>query len=90
MEEPKKNSTVRAGFTLVELVVVIAILGILAGVAYPAYTGYIKRAQDAKVESQLSNVIVTIESAMAVEGKSDTLGKIVINIPGGRFQCLSA
>lgn len=38
----------REGFTLVELIVVIAILAILAGVAIPAYTGYIKRAEEAK------------------------------------------
>lgn len=37
-----------AGFTLVELIVVIAILAILAGVSVPAYTGYIKRAEEAK------------------------------------------
>ncbi len=33
-----------AGFTLVELIVVIAILAILAGVAIPVYSGYIKKA----------------------------------------------
>ena len=33
-----------AGFTLVELIVVIAILAILGGVAVPAYSGYVKKA----------------------------------------------
>ena len=40
------------GFTLVELIVVIAILAILAGVAVPAYSGYIKKAEQAADESQ--------------------------------------
>lgn len=58
------------GFTLVELIVVIAILAILAGVAVPAYSGYIAKANDAAVLSELSAIHTAAQAACAMEGSS--------------------
>lgn len=65
-----KNTWKRAneGFTLVELIVVIAILAILAGIAVPAYSGYIKKANEAADNQVLAAVNTAFAAACLEEG----------------------
>ena len=72
----KKNG----GFTLVELIVVIAILAILAGVAVPAYTGYIKKAEQAGDLQALASVNTAVQGVAIGEGAEVT--KIVVDKDG--------
>ncbi|MCB5190746.1 prepilin-type N-terminal cleavage/methylation domain-containing protein [Methylobacillus arboreus] len=44
------------GFTLIELMVVVAIIAILASIAVPSYTRYVARAKIAEAISQLSDI----------------------------------
>ena len=59
---------VQKGFTLIELMIVIAIVGILAAVALPAYTNYTERAKFAEVINATQAIKVAVEECYARTG----------------------
>jgi type IV pilus assembly protein PilE len=49
------------GFTLIEVLIVVAIVGFLAAIAFPAYTSYIQRSKIAEAVANLSDMRVKLE-----------------------------
>ncbi len=49
------------GFTLIELMVVVAIIGILAAIAYPSYQEYVRKSRRTQAQSDMMETVQKLE-----------------------------
>jgi type IV pilus assembly protein PilA len=59
---------VQQGFTLIELMIVVAIIGILAAVAIPAYSNYTKKAKFTEVTQATQGIKIAVEGCASDQG----------------------
>lgn len=70
------KKTIQRGFTLIELMIVVAIIGILASIAIPAYQDYIAKSQVTEAISLLGGAKAPVAEAMSQSLDCTTIGLV--------------
>ncbi|MEN7530609.1 pilin [Cupriavidus sp. DL-D2] len=76
------HQRVQKGFTLIELMIVVAIIGILAAIAIPQYQNYVAKSQVSRVVGELSALRTAAEGCIT-DGKTGAAGSATACLLGG-------
>ena len=69
------------GFTLIELMIVVAVVGILSAIAYPSYTEYVRRGHRADARAGLLQAQLWMERAATATGVYPTNADLTKVLP---------
>lgn len=72
-----KASRTQQGFTLIEMMIVVAIIGILAAIAYPSYQRYVIKTKRTDMMSEMQNIASQIESRKLAQGSYNAISTAV-------------
>ena len=64
-----KSISKHQGFTLIEMMIVVAIIGVLAAIAYPSYQQYVIKTKRTDMMSEMQNIASEIESRKLAPGR---------------------
>lgn len=73
------STNAQRGFTLMELMIVVAIIAILAAFAYPAYQNSITTTKRTDMMSEMHNIATQIQNRKLAQGSYDAISEAVIS-----------
>ena len=77
--------SMQKGFTLIELMIVVAIIGILAAVALPAYQDYTVRAKVSEVILAASSAKTSVAESAQINSTMPTAASLVVDTQASKF-----
>ena len=92
MKKLPRNLKDAKGFTLIELMIVVAIIGILAAIAIPAYNGYITNSKVSSLVANWENALrlTKAEAAKMLLKNDGTCDSVIVQLNDGGKQAVGS